>query len=216
MRLSTVARVPLLNAWKLEGRRLVDALPSGERVLAFTPTDLGRTEFAGTWLEARLAGAPGDKPSGFWKVAGAIGAVVDFVPGVGDKVAAKFENDPVSGDPDSVARRVGREVDAAPLGAQRYLAVTDRRFLVLHAGKSALTNPLVVIAAVDRATVRGAEVRSNLLSGSIGRLRVTFDDGSWLEFADALNMGRQRAAQVRDALVDGHSSIEADPGPPQP
>ena len=204
----------LLNAWRLEGRRLVSVIAPGEIVLAFTPTALERTQFESlTALESKVAGDEKGKSSPFWKAAGVLAAITDYVPSVGDKVADKFDNEPVQGADTSVARSIGRQVDAAPAGNQRYLAVTDRRFLVLH-GDPDLTKPLTVIAEVERAAVRTAEVRSNLLSGSLGRLRVTFTDDSWLEFADALNMGRHRANEIRDALVESRASVEGEPGPP--
>ena len=204
----------LLNAWRLEGRRLVSVIAPGEIVLAFTPTALERTQFeALTKLESKAAADEEGKSSPFWKAAGVLAAITDLAPSVGDKLADKFDNDPVQGDQSSVARTIGRQVDAAPAGNQRYLAVTDRRFVVLH-GDPDPGKPLTVIAEVERSAVRTAEVRSNLLSGSLGRLRVTFTDDSWLEFADALNMGRHRANEVRDSLVEGRASVEGEPGPP--
>ena len=204
----------LLNAWRHEGRRLVSVIAPGEIVLAFTPTALERTQFETlTKLEAKVAGDDGGNSSPFWKVAGVLASITEWAPGVGDKVADKFDNEPVQGEETSVARTIGRQADAAPAGNQRYVAVTDRRFLVLH-GVPDLQKPLTVIAEVERRAVRTAEVRSNLLAGSLGRLRVTFTDDSWLEFADALNMGRHRANEVRDALVMGRASVEGEPGPP--
>jgi len=210
----TVQRMVLLNAWRLEGRRLVSLIAPGEIVLAFTPTALERTQFESlTTLEAKAAGDEDGKSSPFWKAAGVLAAITDAVPSIGDKLADKFENEPVQGDQTSTARTIGRQVDAAPSGNQRYLAVTDRRFLVLH-GEPDPSKPLTVIAEVPRAAVRTAEVKSNVLSGSLGRLRVTFTDDSWLEFADALNMGRHRANEVRDALIEGRAAVEGEPGPP--
>ena len=204
----------LLNAWRHEGRRLVSVIAPGEIVLAFTPTALERTQFeALTALEKKVAGDGDEKSSPFWKAAGVLAAIADYAPSVGDKVADKFDNEPVQGDETSVARSIGRQVDAAPAGNQRYLAVTDRRLLILY-GEPDLQKSLTVVAEVERAAVRTAEVRSNVLSGSLGRLRVTFTDDSWLEFADALNMGRHRANEVRDALVDGRASVDGEPGPP--
>ena len=186
----------------------------GETVLAFTPTALERTEFeALTKLESKATGDEDGKSSPFWKAAGVLAAITEWAPSVGDKVTDKFENEPVQGEDDSMARTIGREVDAAPSGNQRYLAVTDRRLLVLH-GEADLKKPFTLIADVERAAVRTAEVRSNVLSGSLGRLRITFTDDSWLEFADVVNMGRHRANEIRDALVEGRAAVEGEPGPP--
>jgi hypothetical protein len=204
----------LLNAWRLEGRRLVSLLVPGERVLAFTPTSLERTtptalekKIEETVDKAEQSGSP------FWKVAGVVAAIVDYAPSVGDKVVEKFENEPVGGAEGSTARTIGAQVDTTPMGDKNYLAVTDRRLLIMR-GSFEPQEPLILITDVDRSLVRTAEVRANLLSGSTGRLRITFTDDSWLEFADVVNMGRHRANQVRDALVEGRSSVEGEPGPP--
>jgi len=203
----------LINAWRHEGRRLVSLLTPGETVLAFTPTSLERTEFERLNRLERKATNDDGTSSPAWNIAGVVAAIADYAPSVGDKLADKFDNDPVQGADESTARTIGRQVDAAPAGNQRYLAVTDRRLLVMH-GDPDLKKPFMVVAEVERGAVRTADVRSNMLSGSIGRLRITFVDDSWLEFADAINMGRHRANEVRDALVDGHASVKGEPGPP--
>lgn len=207
----------LPSTWTAEGWRILDLLAPGEQVQAITPTSLEQTEQTVPRFLRRGGAAPAKEPAVF----AAIGAVervltLPFRPFglLADRVGRAFTNGPpVSGAAGSVARELGRLVDAVDSRDHLYLAVTDQRLLVLHGRHLSQTDPLRLLDELPRSAVARAEVRAKKLTASLGRLRITFGDGSWLEFADGFYMGRRRATEVRDALVDGRVSVRGEPRP---
>ncbi|WP_158624167.1 hypothetical protein [Micromonospora sp. HM5-17] len=100
---------------------------------------------------------------------------------------------------------------AVPTGVPLLAVVTDRRLMVLRIGRPKAAWPfggadrplaaakLKPLWSVPRTEVAGARRRWHRLHG--GRLRVSFRDGSWLEFTGPFRLGWRRAGELRDALT---------------
>ncbi|MEE6257531.1 hypothetical protein [Plantactinospora sonchi] len=146
-------------------------------------------------------------------VAGAALSGVEFVDNIGgggptDWLVRLLFGRAARGRLDSVAADYLR---AVPTDTKLLAVVTDRRLLVARIGRSNAMWPfggdgrplvpakLKPLWSVSRAEVTGARRRWHRLHGA--RLRVTFRDGSWLEFTGPLRLGRRRAAELRDALT---------------
>ncbi|MET0324721.1 MAG: hypothetical protein ABW219_05805 [Ilumatobacteraceae bacterium] len=202
-----------LDPWRTQGRQLLAALQPGERVLAFTATDVASTE--PTIIDAPLPPpvVPG-KPSRWWLLGGIV-ALLDWSPSLPfeDRLLDRLSHVSASGRIGSQGIRLYEELHAVTWDATPYLVVTDRRLVLLDAPGS-LDSPFRLVAEVDRRAIVDAEVRHTLLPPSPGRLRVHFGDGSWIELADGFQMGRRRARQVREALLRETVSVHGEPGPP--
>lgn len=199
----------LIDYWKLEGAKLLPVLHPAERVLAYTATGVSPTR------EAELVEEPGP-PAPAPSASERFDEIVDrALTGslIHPKHADKAFAAPAFGRTSSVAVRLLAEIRSPENAARELrLAVTDRRVLLLAVDGDQLESPLRMVADLPRDVVSGAEVRSNLLRLSFGRLHLAFRDGSWIEFTAAPAMGRARAQQVVAALQNGTSSIDGEPG----
>lgn len=201
--------MPLIDYWKLEGRKLKDVLEPGEQVLAFTATGVSPSR------EAEIIDEPGPPPPEPTLHERLSETVDRALTGslIHPKHADKFFAAPAVGRRASVAVRLLAEV-RAPDNAARELriAVTTARVLVLALDGDRLDSPLRLVASFPRPVISSADVRSNVVRLSFARLHVAFRDGSWIEFTGAPAMGRTRARQVADAITTGASSILGEPG----
>ena len=201
--------MPLVDYWKLEGAKLLPVLHPAERVLAYTATGVSPTR------EAELVEEPGP-PAAAPTARERLDDVVDrALTGslIHPKHADKAFAAPAFGRPSSLAVRLLAEIRSEKNAARELrLTVTDRRVLLLAVDGDQLDSPLRMVADLPRDVVSGAEVRSNLLRLSFGRLHLAFRDGSWIEFTAAPAMGRARAQQVVAAIQSGASAVEGDPG----
>lgn len=88
-------------------------------------------------------------------------------------------------------------------GTSVLLGVTDQRLLLARAphelGIGEVASPAPLLWQVERPRVTGAGVAWKRLRP--GRLRLSFDDGSWIEFADLFAMRTAGARRIRDALA---------------
>lgn len=201
--------MPLVEFWKLEGRKLLPLLRPGERVLALTATGVSPTR------EAELVDEPGPPPPAPTARERLEDVVDRALTGslIHPKHADKAFAAPAYGRASSLAVRLLAEI-RAPENAVRELrlAVTDARVLLLAVDGDGLDAPLRVVADLPRTVISAADVRSNLLRLSFARLHVDFRDGSWIEFTAAPAMGRAKARQAADAITTGASSVEGEPG----
>ncbi|MBA2553784.1 MAG: hypothetical protein H0V10_08840 [Geodermatophilaceae bacterium] len=203
--------MPLIDYWKQGGQKVLPFLAADEHVLAYTATGISPAGEAAVPPEPRPETA--DR-SGWDRV----GSVVDHALSgslIDPRHASKFFSVPAAGNRTSTGVRILEELRRWDISIQEHmLAVTPLRLLVLATTGSRLDSPLQLVADVPRAMIADAQVRTKMLRLSFGRLRIGFQDGSWIEFTGWPAMGRTRAKQTRDAIMTGRSSVHGPPGMP--